>query len=76
MVEDGGEELTQEQKQQFFFLLLANADLFAESDNPGHTSLVKHHNSPPICQPVCRIPLHKQQEAKRLLQDMLSKGVI
>ena len=62
MVEDSGEELTQEQKQQFL-LLLANADLFAESDNPGCTSLVKHHvntgNSPPIRQPVCRIPLHK-----------------
>ena len=69
MVEDSGEELTQEQKQQFF-LLLANADLFAESDNPGRTTLVKHHvNSPPY-------PLHKREEAKRLLQDMLSKGVI
>ena len=56
MVEDGGEELTQEQKQQFFLLLLANADLFAESDNPGRTSLVKHRvdtgNSPPIWQRV------------------------
>ena len=52
MVEDGGEDLTQEQKQQFFLLLLANADVFAESDNPGRTSLVKHRvdtgNSPPI----------------------------
>ena len=79
MVEDDGEELTQEQKQQFF-LLLANADLFAESDNPERTSLVKHHvntgNSPPIRQSVRRIPLHKQEEAKCLLQDMLSKGVI
>ena len=63
MVEDGGEELTQEQKQQFLLLLFANADLFAESANPGHTSLIKHHvytgNSPPIHQPVRRIPLHK-----------------
>ena len=40
MVEDGGEELTQEQKQQFLLLLFANADLFAESANPGHTSLI------------------------------------
>ena len=51
MVEDGGEELTQ------------HADLFAESVNPGRTSLIKHHvntgNSPPIHQPVRRIPLHK-----------------
>ena len=56
MVEDGGEDLTQEQKQQFFLLLLANTDVFAESDNPGCTSLVKHRvdtgNSPPIQQPV------------------------
>ena len=80
MVEDGGEDLTQEQKQQFFLLLLANADVFAERDDPGRTSLVKHRvdtgNSPPIRQPVRRIPLHKREEARHLLQDMLAKGVI
>ena len=43
MVEDGGEDLAQEQKQQFFLLLLTNADVFAERDDPGCTSLVKHH---------------------------------
>ena len=80
MVEDGGEDLTQEQKQQFFLLLLANADVFAERDDPGRTSLVKHRvdtgNSPPIRQPVRQIPLHKREEARHLLQDMLAKGVI
>ena len=80
MVEECGGELTQEQKQQFFLLLLANADVFADDDNPGRTDMVKHRvntgNSPPIRQPVRRIPAHKREEARHLLQDMLAKGVI
>ena len=80
MVEECGEELTLEQKQQFFLLLLANADVFADDDNPGRTNVVKHRvdtgNSPPTRQPVRRIPAHKREEARHLLQDMLAKGVI
>ena len=80
MVEECGGELTQEQKQQFFLLLLTNADVFADDDNPGRTDMVKHRlntgNSPPIRQPVRRIPAHKREEARHLLQDMLAKGVI
>ena len=80
LVEDCEEALTSNQQEQFFFLLLANADLFADDDNPGRTSLVKHRidtgMNPPLRQPVRRIPPHKREEAQRLLQDMLSKKVI
>ena len=82
MTEECGDagELTNEQKEQFYMLLLENADLFAEDGWLGRTDLVKHHvdtgSSPPIRQPVRRIPPYKREEARHLLQDMLSKNVI
>ena len=65
MMEDcaASEELTPEQRDQFYFLLLANADVFSNNDHPGRTNLVKHHidtsSSPPIRQPVRRVAPHK-----------------
>ena len=53
MMEDcaASEELTPEQRDQFY-LLLANADVFSNDDHPGRTNLVKHRidtgSSPPI----------------------------
>ena len=42
MVEDGGEDLTQEQKQQFFLLLLANTDVFAPRTYQSGKTLCGH----------------------------------
>ena len=74
------EELTPEQREQFYLLLLANADVFADDDHPGRTSLIKHRidtgNSPPVRQPVRRVSPHKREEASCLLKDMLDKKII
>ena len=65
MMEDcaTSEELTPEQRDQFYLLLLANADVYSNDDHPGRTNLVKHcidtGSSPPIRQPVCRVAPHK-----------------
>ena len=46
------EELTPEQREQFYLLLLANADVFSDDDHPGRTNLVKHRismgSNPPV----------------------------
>ena len=71
------EELTPEQREQFYLLLLANADVFSDDDHPGCTNLVKHcintGSNPPVQQPVRRISPHKRDEASRLLKGMLDK---
>ena len=76
----GGSELTIEQREQFYLLLLANADVFADDNHPGRTNLIKHRietgNNPPVRQPVRRISPHKREEASRLLKEMLDKKVI
>ena len=65
MTEDcaASEELTPEQRDQFYLLLLANADVHSNDDHPGHTNLVKHRidtgSSPTIRQPVCQVVPHK-----------------
>jgi hypothetical protein len=81
MVEScGGSELTIEQREKFYLLLLTNADVFADDDHPGRTNLIKHRidteNNPPVRQPVRRISPHKREEASRLLKEMLDKKVI
>ena len=74
------EELTPEQREQFYLLLLANADVSADDDNPGHTNLIKHHintgSSPPVRQPVYRVSRHKRKEVSCLLKGMLHKKII
>ena len=80
-VESSGEdELTAEQKEQFYALLLANSDLFSFDGQLGRTGLVKHHmdtgRSAPIRQPLRRIPPFKLEETRHLLQDILSKDII
>ena len=76
----GGSELTIEQREQFYLLLLANADVFADDNHPGRTNLIKHRietgSNPPVRQPVRRISPHKREEASRLLKEMLDKKVI
>ena len=81
MVENcGAVELSTEQKEQFYLLLLSNSDVFAEDGQPGRTNLVKHRvetrGHPPIRQPLRRLPPYKREEAKHLIQDMFNKDII
>ena len=68
LVESSGEEeLTADEKEQLYLMLLSQAELFSEDGQPGRTSWVKHQvdtgGSPPIRQPPRRIPPYKQEEA-------------
>ena len=81
MVEQCEEDMTTEQKEQLYHLLLAYADIFADgSDELGRTKCVKHvintGNHPPIRQPYRRIPASRREQAHQLIQDMLQKDVI
>lgn len=75
MMEDcaASEELTPEQRDQFYLLLLANADVFSNDDHPGRTNLVEHRidtgSSPTIRQPVRQVAPHKRE-------DMLDRKII
>ena len=46
------EKLTPEQRERFYLLLLANADVFSDDNHPGCTNLVKHRintgSNPPV----------------------------
>ena len=74
-------DLSAEQEQQFFLLLLSYADVFATTKTDfGRTTRLKHAihtgDNPPVKQRARRLPPHQKEEVHRLLQDMLAKDVI
>ena len=76
-----GENLSEPEREQLFSLLLDYDDIFASSpDDFGRTGRIKHTidtgNSPPVRQPVRRIPPIRREESHNLLQGMLDKEVI
>ena len=81
MVEESEQLLSEEEKTQLFALLLQYHTLFATGDGDlGRTARVQHRintgDAPPIRQSVRRMPQLRRQEAKKLLDDMLSRAVI
>ena len=81
LVVRSGDSLTDSQRELLFAVLLKYEDVFASTpDDFGRTKEIRHTinvgNSPPIRQPVRRIPPIRRKEARDLLQGMLSKGVI
>ena len=80
MVEKCACDLTSEQKEQLFQLLLEYANIFADEGELGRTNRITHHintgSAPPICQPVCRVPMCQKEELKDLLVEMEKKNVI
>ena len=73
--------VTQEQCNALKQLIAANADVFALSDDElGHTDLVQHHvdtgDSPPIKQPVRRVPFFYRDKIANLVVEMEDLGVI
>ena len=79
VVENAG--LPEYEQEQLFALLFDYANIFvSDQDDLGHIGKIEHKintgDSPPIRQPVRRIPPIRQDEAHSLLQGMLQNGVI
>ena len=81
IVEASGTELDTEKKEQFFVLLAEYADVFATSSSDfGRTSKLKHEihtgDNSPVRQAARRLPPHRRQEVKKLLDGMLKDKVV
>ena len=81
LVEQSEQCLSQGEKEQLFALLLEYHDIFATGPHDlGQTGRIQHTintgTAQPIRQQVRRVPQFRRQEAKKLLDDMLGKGVI
>ena len=81
LVEQSEQCLSQGEKEQLFALLLEYHDIFATGPHDlGQTGRIQHTintgTAQPIRQQVRRVPQFRQQEAKKLLDDMLGRGVI
>ena len=81
MADEVGNNLAQEEKEQFHSLLLQYADIFAPTKlDTGHTDTLKHEISTgdvaPVRQPVRRLPSPRREVVQELLTDMLKKDVI
>lgn len=75
------EVTTPEQTESLKQLIAANADVFALSDDElGHSDLVQHHvdtgSSPPIKQPVRRVPFFYRDKIANMVERMEQLGVI
>ena len=81
MVERSASDLTTNEKEELYKLLLEYADVFAESSAElGRTNLIKHSidtgNEHPIRQPCRRVPPARREQARGLIKDMLQKNII
>ena len=81
LVEKTGDGLSTTEKEQLQLLLETYADVFAEHGaDIGRTGRVQHQidtgSSPPIRQPLRRMPLAKRDQAQKLLQDMLERDIV
>ena len=81
IVNRSGDRLNLQKEDQLFALLLEYHDLFAKGPNDfGRTGKIKHRfdtgGSPPIRQPVRRIPPFRKCQGKEFLREMLNKKVI
>ena len=71
-------DITETEKAQF---IAYYSDVIAvDPEDLGRTTILQHHihtgTSPPIRQPVRRIPLPCRDTVHRLLEDMVTKGII
>ena len=81
IVRECSTELSPEEREIFYNLLLKNADVMASStEDLGRTNKLCHHidtgQAAPIRKAVRRISPHRQEEVKRLLDQMLKQGVV
>ena len=76
MVERSASDLTTNEKEELYKLLLKYADVFAESSiELGRTNLIKHSidagNEHLIRKPCRRVPPARREQARGLFKDML-----
>ena len=81
MVKNCEGELTADQQEEFFELLLSYADAFAESGSDlGRTGKIQHTihtgEAQPVRQGVRRIPPARKEEVSKLVREMLDKDII
>ena len=81
LVEEHGDELSEDEREQFFMLLTEYADVFAFSESDlGRTSKLKHQihtgNAPPVRQAVRCVPPQRRQQVHELLNRMLKDDII
>ena len=81
LVEEHGDELSEDEREQFFMLLTEYADVFAFSESDlRRTSKLKHQiytgNAPPVRQAVRRVPPQRRQQVHELLNHMLKDDII
>ncbi len=81
LVEQSGQELSSGEKELFYQLLLSYEDVIAGSTaDLGRTDRLRHlihtGNAPPVRQPVRHVPPPRREEVRRLLGEMLEKGVV
>ena len=77
----GAEGLSDIELEQLRMLLCQFSSIISTSDSDiGRTRLVQHHidtqGANPVKQPPRRLPFHRREEVKRMLNDMLAQGVI
>ena len=75
------QNLSPEEKEQLYQLLLAYSDIFGTQQSDfGRTDCIRHKidtgNAAPIRQRTRRLAPHQHQEAKKLVEEMLRKDVI
>ena len=81
IVKNVSRELTDAQKEKLFSLLHTYSNILASSPSDlGHTKRLQHSihtgEAAPVRQPVRRVPPHRREEIKDMLQDMQAKEII
>ena len=81
LAEQSGRDLGPGEKDLFYHLLLSYADVIASSTaDLGRTDRLRHsiHTGgvAPVWQPVRRVPPHRREEVRKLLNEMLERGVV
>lgn len=81
LVEKSSKWLSHTEKQEVIDILAKYATVIPEREGDiGRTTVLQHSvytgDAPPIQQQFRRVPFHQRTQCKKLLQDMLKKGVI
>ncbi|KAL5515841.1 hypothetical protein EMCRGX_G001073 [Ephydatia muelleri] len=81
MVQNCAADLSKEEKDMLYHVLMAYADVFAESNGElGRTNMVKQSvdtgNNPPIRQQFRRMPPFRREQARKLIEDMLKSEIV
>eukprot|EP00731_Ephydatia_muelleri_P015777 Em0009g201a len=81
MVQNCAADLSKEEMEMLYHVLMAYADVFAESnDELGRTNMVKQSvdtgNNPPIRQQFRRMPPFRREQARKLIEDMLKREIV